>query len=156
MIRKILYAALAATALMSGAARAEETVVWWDFLGGGDGVRMKKLIEDFNAEHADKIEIQGTTLDWGTPFYAKVQTSTAIGEGPDIMTYHASRLPLGVSQGVLSEITDADMKTMGLAADSFVKRPGTRCMSTASSMPCRSTPIRSSSTTTRTSSRPPA
>ena len=97
MIRRILYAALAATALMAGAARAEETVVWWDFLGGGDGVRMKKLIEDFNTEHAGKIKIQGTTLDWGTPFYSKVQTSTAIGQGPDIMTYHASRLPLAKS-----------------------------------------------------------
>lgn len=29
---------------------------------------MKKLIEDFNAEHKDAIEIQGTTLEWGTPF----------------------------------------------------------------------------------------
>ena len=57
MIRKILYAALATVALMVGAARAEETVVWWDFLGGGDGVRMKKLIEDFNTEHAGKIKI---------------------------------------------------------------------------------------------------
>ena len=121
MIRRILFAALATTILMAGAARAAETVVWWDFLGGGDGIRMKKLIEDFNAEHAGKIQIQGTTLDWGTPFYSKVQTSTAIGQGPDIMTYHASRLPLGVSQGVLSEITDADMKAMGLSADSFDK-----------------------------------
>ena len=121
MIRKLLCAAAAVSALMIGVARAKETVVWWDFLGGGDGIRMKKLIEDFNAEHAGKIEIQGTTLDWGTPFYSKVQTSTAIGQGPDIMTYHASRLPLGVSQNVLSEITDADMKTIGMSADSFAK-----------------------------------
>ncbi len=95
MIRKLLMAALATTALSFSAAQAKETVVWWDFLGGGDGVRMKKLIEEFNKEHAGKIEIQATTLDWGTPFYSKVQTSTAIGQGPDIMTYHASRLPLG-------------------------------------------------------------
>ena len=70
-------------------------MIWSDFLGGGDGVRMKKLIEDFNKEHADAIEIQATTLDWACPFYAKVQTSAAVGEGPDMMTYHAraSRLP---------------------------------------------------------------
>ncbi len=65
---------------------------------------MKKLIEDFNSEHAGKIKIQATTLDWGTPFYSKVQTSAAIGQGPDIMTYHASRIPLGVSPPGLSEI----------------------------------------------------
>lgn len=115
--------ALVSTALMSFAsvASAAETVVWWDFLGGGDGVRMKKLIEDFNTEHSGAIEIQGTTLDWGVPFYAKVQTSAAVGEGPDVMTYHASRIPLAVSQGSLSEITAEDMATMGLSADTFAK-----------------------------------
>jgi multiple sugar transport system substrate-binding protein len=113
----LLTSALVTVAV--GGALAKDTVVWWDFLGGGDGVRMKKLIEDFNAEHKDTIEIQATTLDWGTPFYSKVQTSTAVGEGPDIMTYHASRIPLGVSQNVLSEITADDMKAMGLSQDSF-------------------------------------
>ncbi len=103
----ILKKVLATTMLvaLAGTAQAKETVVWWDFLGGGDGVRMKKLIEDFNAEHKDTIEIQATTLDWGVPFYTKVQTSAAVGEGPDVMTYHASRIPLAVSQGTLPEIT---------------------------------------------------
>lgn len=122
MIRSILKAALLSTALVGvtvGGALATDTVVWWDFLGGGDGVRMKKLIEDFNTEHKDKIEIQATTLAWGTPFYTKVQTSAAVGEGPDIMTYHASRIPLAVSQSTLTEITADDMKAMGLSADSF-------------------------------------
>lgn len=124
MIKSITKLALLSSALLTlagGVSVAKETVVWWDFLGGGDGVRMKKLIEDFNAEHADTIEIQGTTLDWGVPFYTKVQTSAAVGEGPDVMTYHASRIPLAVSQGSLSELTDEDYAAMGLSADSFAK-----------------------------------
>jgi len=122
-MKSLFRMALVSTALMSFAsiASAAETVVWWDFLGGGDGVRMKKLISDFNAEHAGQIEIQGTTLDWGVPFYTKVQTSAAVGEGPDVMTYHASRIPLAVSQGSLSEITDEDYAAMGLGPDSFAK-----------------------------------
>ena len=104
---------------VSSAGYAKETVVWWDFLGGGDGVRMKKLIEDFNAEHKDTIEIQATTLDWGVPFYTKVQTSAAVGEGPDVMTYHTSRIPLAVSQSVLSEITADDMAKMGFGEADF-------------------------------------
>ena len=122
-MKSLLKTVLVSTALMSFAsiASAAETVVWWDFLGGGDGVRMKKLIEDFNTEHAGKIEIQGTTLDWGVPFYTKVQTSAAVGEGPDLMTYHASRIPLAVSQGSLAELTDADYAAMGLTADTFAK-----------------------------------
>jgi multiple sugar transport system substrate-binding protein len=120
-MKGILRAALAAAAVLalSVGASATETVVWWDFLGGGDGIRMKKLIGDFNSEHKDTIEIQATTLDWGVPFYSKVQTSAAVGEGPDMMTYHTSRIPLAVEQGVLAEITADDMKAMGLSEQDF-------------------------------------
>jgi multiple sugar transport system substrate-binding protein len=113
--------ALAAAGLFAVAAQAEETVVWWDFLGGGDGVRMKKLIEDFNTEHAGAIKIDATTLEWGTPFYAKVQTSAAVGEAPDVMTYHASRIPLAVSQGILDPITADDWTKMGLGQADFAE-----------------------------------
>ena len=124
-LRSFLVKALATAALAAfvTGAQAQETVVWWDFLGGGDGIRMKKLIEDFNTEQPDKIEIQATTLDWGVPFYTKVQTSAAVGEGPDVMTYHASRIPLAVSQNTLPEITADDMATMGLSEDSFAPAP---------------------------------
>ncbi len=113
------FVAIAAGALMASAASAQETVVWWDFLGGGDGVRMKQLISEFNAEHEGEIAIDATTLDWGVPFYTKVQTSVAVGEAPDIMTYHASRIPLAVDQNLLSEITSADWEAMGLGEDDY-------------------------------------
>lgn len=120
-MRRVLGHALAVGALlaMTAAGHAQTKVIWWDFLGGGDGVRMKKLITDFNAENAGKIEIEATTLDWGVPFYTKVQTSAAVGEGPDMMTYHASRIPLGVDQGTLSEITADDMQAIGLGQADF-------------------------------------
>src|SRR6476619_4912496 len=98
-----LAGAVALVAL-SGLAEAKTPVVWWDFLGGGDGVRMRSLIEQFNKENPD-IEIQPTTLEWGTPYYTKVQTAAAVGEGPDLMTYHLSRIPLGVSTGTLRPFT---------------------------------------------------
>jgi multiple sugar transport system substrate-binding protein len=119
MIKKFLSAAVFSTALFVSNAYAKETVVWWDFLGGGDGVRMKQMISDFNKEHADKIEISATTLEWGVPFYTKVQTSAAVGEAPDVMTYHASRIPLAVSQGILQEITADDWKAMGMGQADF-------------------------------------
>lgn len=97
---------------------AQTTVVWWDFLGGGDGVRMKKLIDDFNASH-DDIKIDGTTLEWGPPFYTKVQTSAAVGESPDIMTYHTSRFPLGVSQNVLRPISEEELASVGLSTSDY-------------------------------------
>lgn len=122
-MKSFLKVAMMSAALLSttGLVHAQEVVTWWDFLGGGDGVRMKALLEKFNAEHAGKIEIQATTLEWGTPFYTKVQTSAAIGEGPDVMTYHLSRIPLGVSSGALSEISTDELTAAGLSAADFAE-----------------------------------
>lgn len=102
----------------SGLAAAQTEVVWWDFLSGGDGVRMKAMIDGFNQSHPD-IQITPTTLEWGVPFYTKVQTSVATGQGPDIMTYHLSRYPLGVEQGVLSPITDEELASVGLSKGDY-------------------------------------
>ena len=118
--RRLMATALvAAGGFWAGAAYAEETVVWWDFLSGGDGVRMKQMISDFNAAHEGQIKIDATTLEWGLPYYAKVQTSAAVGEAPDVMTYHASRIPLALTQGVLEEITADDWAKMGLSQADF-------------------------------------
>jgi multiple sugar transport system substrate-binding protein len=121
MFKRFIGAAVLSTALFTASAMAKETVVWWDFLGGGDGVRMKQMIADFNKEMDGKVEIQASTLDWGVPFYTKVQTSSAVGEAPDVMTYHASRIPLAVKQGILQEITADDFKAMELGEADFAK-----------------------------------
>jgi multiple sugar transport system substrate-binding protein len=121
MLKSLKRLALVSSAFMALAAgaHAQQNVVWWDFLAGGDGVRMKALIDGFNAEHQGEIQIQGTTLEWGTPFYTKLQTSAAIGEGPDIATYHLSRIPLAVDSGTLSEITDEDLAGAGISDADF-------------------------------------
>jgi len=80
---------------------------------------MKSMLEEFNKEHAGKVEIQATTLEWGVPFYTKVQTSTAVGDGPDVMTYHESRMPLGVSTNVLSPLSPEELAAAGIKADDF-------------------------------------
>lgn len=121
MFKRFIGAAVLSTALFTASAMAKETVVWWDFLGGGDGVRMKQMIADFNKEMDGKVEIQASTLDWGVPFYTKVQTAAAVGEAPDVMTYHASRIPLAVKQGILQELTADDFKAMGLGEADFAK-----------------------------------
>ncbi|SDI55949.1 extracellular solute-binding protein [Salipiger marinus] len=119
MTYKAFTLASAVAALLAGApASAQQTVTWWDFLSGGDGVRMKALIDQFNSEHPD-IQVQATTLEWGVPFYTKVRTSAAVGRGPDVMTYHLSRLPLGLAEEVLTPITAEDLDTAGLAEEDF-------------------------------------
>ncbi len=118
-IRNLMVGALLA---LTGLALAQPMqITWWDFLSGGDGVRMKALIQEFNDTHPD-IQINATTLDWGTPFYTKVQTSEAVGEQPDIMTYHLSRYPLAMEQNALTPITDEEMAAAGLSKDDY--QPG--------------------------------
>ncbi len=117
-----LTAAVALAVGLAGPAAAQVEVEWWDFLAGGDGVRMKALIDEFNAEHPD-VQINATTLEWGLPFYTKVRTSVAVGQGPDIMTYHLSRLPLALEEDVLSPISEADLETAGLSEDDFFEAP---------------------------------
>ena len=119
MIRKVLYATLASLALTVSAAHAEDTIVWWDFLSGGDGVRMKAMLDEFNKEHAGKVKIDATTFEWGVPFYTKVQTSAAVGQGPDVMTYHESRMPLGISTGALSPLSPDELATAGIKPSDF-------------------------------------
>lgn len=76
------------------------------------------MIDEFNASHPD-IQIRPTTLDWGVPFYTRVQTAAAVGEGPDIMTYHLSRFPLAVSQNVLRPFSEEELSSAGLSRDDY-------------------------------------
>src|SRR6202034_1955411 len=119
VIRKIISVCVMTTALMTGVAPAKDPIVWWDFLSGGDGVRMKAMLDEFNKEHAGKVQIDATTSEWGTPFYTKVQTAAATGQGPDVMTYHESRMPLGVSEGVVSALTPEELAASGIKARDF-------------------------------------
>ncbi|NIC08102.1 extracellular solute-binding protein [Billgrantia bachuensis] len=120
---KLLKSIVLATATFTsaGSALAQTEVVWWDFFVGGDGQRMKALISQFNAEHPD-ININATTSEWGVPFYTRVRTASAVGQGPDIVTYHLSRVPLALSEGILTPISDSDLEQAGLARDDFFER----------------------------------
>jgi multiple sugar transport system substrate-binding protein len=114
---KMVGSALVLT-LMSLVHAQPVEVVWWDFLGGGDGIRMKALIERFHAERPD-IRITATTLPWGVPYYTRVATAIPVGEGPDIMTFHISRLPLSAPTGIFRPFSDEDLAGVDLSRDDF-------------------------------------
>jgi len=97
---------------------AQTNVTLWDFLSGGDGVRWKAIIDEFNKSQSD-FNIQGTTLTWGDPFYTKVHTAVVAGETPDVMTYHLSHFPAGIQAGDLRPITKDELKAVGLSYSNF-------------------------------------
>ena len=61
---------------------AQVEVRMWTLLSGGDGARMRALVDDFNASQRD-VRVVSTTLKWGEPFYTKLITSSVVGAGPD-------------------------------------------------------------------------
>ena len=130
-MRSFLVKALATAALVTWitGAQRRETVVWWDFLGGGDGIRMKKLIEDFNADQCRQDRDPGDDARLGR---AVLHQGPDLGRGrrrsgPDDLPRLAHSAGAS-SQGTLAEITADDMAAMGLSRRQLRRRPpGKRC-----------------------------
>jgi len=102
----------------AGAFAAPTELTYWDFLGGGDGVRMKQIVDEFNKSQSD-IHVTESTLTWGEPFYTKVHTAVVAGQTPDVMTYHLSHFPTGVLAKDLRPITTEEMSQAGLKPTDF-------------------------------------
>ncbi|HEX8606501.1 MAG TPA: extracellular solute-binding protein, partial [Pseudoduganella sp.] len=108
--------------LSGGAARADVQVVQlWTLLSGGDGARMRALIDGFNASQQE-VRVESTTLKWGEPFYTKLITASVAGAGPDLATIHLSRLPNLAGGGVLRPVTPAELAAAGLRGGDFLAR----------------------------------
>jgi multiple sugar transport system substrate-binding protein len=110
--------ALLATLCPLVAQAAPTELTYWDFLGGGDGVRMKQIVAQFNQTQND-IHVTESTLTWGEPFYTKVHTAVVAGQTPDVMTYHLSHFPAGISAKDLRPITNDELATAGLKPSDF-------------------------------------
>lgn len=113
-ITKVLALGLA----LGTSAQAATTIVFWDFFGGGDGIRMKQIVDTFNASQKD-IVVNRTTQTWGNPFYTKVHTAVLAGQTPDVMTYHLSSIPAGLQKKDLRSFSAADLALGGLKASDF-------------------------------------
>ena len=112
--------------LCAGAARAETQVVqMWTLLSGGDGARMRALIDAFNASQHE-VRVESTTLKWGEPFYTKLITASVAGAGPDLATIHLSRLPNLAGGGVLRPVSAAELASAGLRGADFLPRQWAR------------------------------
>jgi multiple sugar transport system substrate-binding protein len=93
----------------------------WTLLSGGDGARMRALIDQFNASQG-RVRVVSTTLKWGEPFYTKLITSSVVGAGPDIATVHLSRLPNLAGGGVLRPIAEPELAAAALKGSDYFPR----------------------------------
>ncbi|MFS2020375.1 hypothetical protein ACEN88_27835, partial [Massilia sp. CT11-108] len=93
-------------------ARGQVEVRMWTLLSGGDGARMRALVDDFNASQRD-VRVVSTTLKWGEPFYTKLITASVVGAGPDVATIHLSRIVNLAGGGVLRPIAQSRCEREG-------------------------------------------
>ncbi|MCS0580126.1 extracellular solute-binding protein [Massilia pinisoli] len=119
-------AALLATLILvlaggSAPARAQVEVRMWTLLSGGDGARMRALVDDFNASQRD-VRVVSTTLRWGEPFYTKLITASVVGAGPDVATIHLSRIVNLAGGGVLRPVSPAELASAGLRGQDYLPR----------------------------------
>jgi multiple sugar transport system substrate-binding protein len=116
-------AALLVTLCLSAAAQgpARTEVRMWTLLSGGDGERMRALVDGFNASQTG-AHVVTTTLTWGETFYTKVMTASSVGAGPDLVTVHLSRIANLVGAATLRPLSQAELAAAGLQPGDFYPR----------------------------------
>ena len=98
------------------------TVTYWDLFGGGDGVRMKEMMDGFRRQHPE-LDLENITFAWGNPYYTKLSLATIGNEPPDVGVVHASRLPTFQGSNLLQELTPDALAQHGMTPDKFSRRP---------------------------------
>jgi multiple sugar transport system substrate-binding protein len=100
-------------------AASSTNLVYWNLFSGGDGVRMIQMQKDFGKAYPN-INLKGTTLTWGTPYYTKLTTSTVAGKAPDVAILHMTRLSAYAPTGLLQPLDSATLAKYAISPSNFV------------------------------------
>jgi multiple sugar transport system substrate-binding protein len=92
------------------------TVNLWNGFTGGDGDIFKKLVDQFNTEHAN-IAITVATYKW-EDYYAKLPGAVSSGNGPDIAVMHMDMLATFAARKVIQPVDDV-ASALGLSESDF-------------------------------------
>jgi multiple sugar transport system substrate-binding protein len=76
----------------------------WNGFTGGDGDIFKKLVDQFNTEHAN-IAITVATYRW-EDYYAKLPGAVSSGNGPDVAVMHMDQLATFAARKVIQPVDD--------------------------------------------------
>lgn len=105
---------------VAGTPLAAGTVDFWNLFGGGDGERLKQMLDKFEQDNPD-LGLEATTFAWGNPYYTKLALATVGDLPPDVAVSHMSRLPTLVGGDLCQELVPADLEKAGMAPDKFNK-----------------------------------
>jgi multiple sugar transport system substrate-binding protein len=104
-----------------GTKSPSSTVVYWNLLGGGDGVRMVQMEQDWLKANPGK-RLDATVLNWGAPYYTKLAMATVGRHPPDVAIMHMSRLLQFAPSGLLQELDKDELKRRGISKDTILPR----------------------------------
>lgn len=108
-----LSAGLAATELSPG------TLTFWNLFGGGDGARLKVMLDKYAADNGGPSSLQAATFAWGNPYYTKVALATLGNKPPDVAISHLTRSRNLAQANLLTPITDEMLSSVGLKSTDF-------------------------------------
>jgi len=77
---------------------------FWNGFTGGDGPFMKRLVDQFNTEHAN-IAVSMNTMQWAD-YYAKLPAAVTAGKGPDIGIMHVDSVATNAARNVIQPLDD--------------------------------------------------
>ena len=93
---------------------------FWNGFTGGDGKVMKKLVDQFNGEHAN-IKVTMNTQQWAD-YYAKLPSAVTAGKGPEVAIMHVDSVATNAARRVIQPLDDV-AKALNLTEGDFAPVP---------------------------------
>ncbi len=97
------------------------TLVYWNLLGGGDGVRMVQMEQDWLKQNPH-MSLDASVLTWGAPYYTKLAMATVGRQPPDVAIMHLTRLAQFAPSGLLQELDKNELAKRGISRDTILPR----------------------------------
>lgn len=102
--------------------RQQGSLDYWNLFGGGDGVRMEDMENGFRKKFP-AVGLNAITLAWGNPYYTKLALATLGQKPPDVAVSHLTRMKTLVAAGLVEELHQTELDSVGMTADKFSSRP---------------------------------
>jgi multiple sugar transport system substrate-binding protein len=104
-----------------GTGTSSTSLTYWNLFGGGDGVRMVQMQNDFASAHPE-VNLEAITLAWGEPYYTKLAMAAAGGRPPDVAISHMTRMIPLAQGGLLDPIDLNELARYGITQNDFLAR----------------------------------
>ncbi len=110
----------------SGSGSADQ-LTFWHLFSGADGANVSQM--QANVEQRNPgLDVQATTLAWGSPYYTKLAMASVGGRPPDAAALHVSRLSGYAPGGLLVPYDLTHLASLGITEQSVSPALWKRCL----------------------------